>query len=93
MITSLAEKRHLYFLNRVQITILLYPKWQEEGTPQKIAVQILLDGMSRVNILFVEHLLGTEAALDTENSSVNKTDRNHFSQEVHILTRGNRKLT
>ena len=50
MITSLAEKRHLYFLNRVQITILLYPKWQEEGTPQKIAVQILFDGMIRVNI-------------------------------------------
>lgn len=81
MITSLAEKRHLYFLNRVQITILLHPKWQEEGTPQNIAVQILLDGMSRVNIQFVEHLLGPEAV----------ADRNHFSQEVHILIRGNRK--
>lgn len=61
------------------------------GTPQKIAVQILPDGMSRVNILFLEHLVGTEAVLDTENSSVNKTGRNHFSQEVHILIRGNRK--
>lgn len=63
----------------------------EGDSPQKIAVQILPDGMSRVNILFVEHLLGTEAVLYTENPSVNKTDRNHFSQEVHILIRGNRK--
>ena len=63
----------------------------EGDSPQKIAVQILPDGMSRVNILFVEHLLGTEAVLYTENSSVNKTDRNHLSQEVHILIRGNRK--
>lgn len=63
----------------------------EGGTPQKIAVQILPDGMSRVNIPFVEHLLGTEAVLYTENSSVNKTDKNHFSQEVHILIKGNRK--
>ena len=63
----------------------------EGNSPQKIAFQILPDGMSRVNILFVEHLLGTEAVLYTENSSVNKTDRNHLSQEVHILIRGNRK--